>query len=63
MLRQSILATNSFYASYSHSDYILGKYFTSFEFAFSEIKKAIDSGHPETYLKGPVCQSGFKRLN
>ena len=63
MLKKGFLATTAFYPSYAHSDAHLEKYLEAAGQAFHFIARAIDSGSPEKYLKGPVCHSGFKRLN
>ena len=63
MLARGFLATNSFYCSFSHSEAIIQKYLEAVEEVFSLIKKSIDDNSSEKLLKGPVCQSGFKRLN
>jgi len=63
MLEKNYLASTSFYLSYAHTDEVVENYLSACDGAFSEIKKAIDSGNSEKMLKGPVCHSGFKRLN
>lgn len=62
MLGEGVLATNAFYSSFAHDEKAFGKYEESSEKAFAVIAKAIKSGKPETFLKSPVCHSGFKRL-
>lgn len=62
MLEEGFLATNAFYASFSHSVDIVDKYLISVEKAFSIIVQSIEKGNSEELLKGPICQSGFKRL-
>jgi len=62
MLEEGVLATNAFYSSFAHDEKAFGKYEESSEKAFAVIAKAIKSGKPETFLKSPVCHSGFKRL-
>jgi len=39
------------------------KYLNTVEEVFVLIKESIDDNTSEKLLKGPVCQSGFKRLN
>jgi len=63
MLERGFLASNAFYASLAHKDRHIADYLSAVDQSFALIKSAIDSGHPEKYLKGPVCHSGFKRLN
>ena len=62
MLQKGFLASNAFYASFAHKDYHINKYLIGVDDAFSFISKAIKKGDPKKYLKGPVCQEGFKRL-
>ncbi|MFC2061392.1 aminotransferase class III-fold pyridoxal phosphate-dependent enzyme [Elusimicrobiota bacterium] len=62
MLDKGFLATNAFYASYAHKEIHLDKYLEAADDAFGFISRAIKEGKPEKHLKGPVCQSGFRRL-
>ena len=62
MLRKGFLATNAFYASYAHKREHVDGYLQATGDAFKTMAIAIESGKPATYLKGPVCHSGFKRL-
>jgi glutamate-1-semialdehyde 2,1-aminomutase len=63
MLARGYLAVNSFYCSFAHTEDIVQKYLGMVEEVFALIKKSIDEKTSEKLLKGPVCQSGFKRLN
>jgi glutamate-1-semialdehyde 2,1-aminomutase len=63
MLEQGFLATTGLYSSYAHKDEHIQKYLKAGDAAFELISNAIKSGNPQKYLKGPVCHSGFKRLN
>jgi len=63
MLSRGFLATNSFYASYAHKDEHINKYLKAVDEVFGLIANSITEGDPLKYLKGPVCQSGFKRLS
>lgn len=63
MLQKGFLATTSFYCSYSHSDGQVQKYLQAADEVFALIKKSLVAGTSKSLLKGPVCQSGFKRLN
>jgi len=62
MLQNGFLATTSFYASYAHKQQHITRYLKEVDGAFSFLSKIIAQGHPEKYLKSPVCHSGFKRL-
>lgn len=63
MLEKGFLANNAFYASLAHKQKHVAKYLNAVDDAFGVISKAINNGDPEKLLKGPVCHSGFKRLN
>jgi glutamate-1-semialdehyde aminotransferase len=63
MLKRGYLATNSFYCSFAHTEDMVQYYLENTEEVFSLIKKSIDENNSGKLLKGPVCQSGFKRLN
>lgn len=64
LLLKGFLAGNSIYASVAHSDSILRAYFEELDSIFARIKLC-EQGEkdPSTLLKGPICQSGFARLN
>jgi glutamate-1-semialdehyde 2,1-aminomutase len=64
MLKKGFLASTNFYAATVHTDEI----FTSYFDALNEVYKVIaecESGIKDInlLLEGPVCHSGFKRLN
>jgi glutamate-1-semialdehyde aminotransferase len=63
MLERGYLATNSFYCSFAHTEDIVKKYLYTVEEVFGIIKRSVFENTSEKLLKGPVCQSGFKRLN
>ena len=64
MLKKGFLATTLFYASVAHEDKHLQAYFENLYEVFETINKC-ERGELkiEELLKGPVCHSGFKRLN
>jgi glutamate-1-semialdehyde 2,1-aminomutase len=64
MLKKGILATTSIYVSVAHTSDLLDQYFFELDKVFDIIKRC-DSGEVEIskLLEGPVCHSGFKRLN
>lgn len=62
MLEKGFLASNAFYASYSHNDSYLDEYSEALDDTFHMIAHAISEKNPEKFLKGPICHSGFKRL-
>jgi glutamate-1-semialdehyde 2,1-aminomutase len=62
MLSKGFLAVNSYYSSYAHKHEHIELYLSAVDSTFAFLSKALKEGNPEKYLKGPVCQSGFKRL-
>jgi len=63
MLEKGFLASNSVYVSTEHTPEILDRYFEAIRPIFRLIAEC-ESGRPvQPLLKGPVCHSGFKRLN
>lgn len=63
MLERGFLASTAYYASIAHTDEILAEYETAVNEAFGLIKAAQDDGTVEDKLNGPICHSGFQRLN
>jgi len=63
MLSLGFLATNSYYACYAHKPVHIDQYINAVDNVFSFISRVLQEGCPEKYLKGPVCQTGFKRLS
>ncbi len=64
MLKKNILASTNFYASIAHEDEFIDRYFEELDKVFSIIKKCeIQELKIESLLEGPICHSGFKRLN
>lgn len=63
MLEEGYLATTAFYSSYKHNADILSKYEEAINKVFSKIAMAIKNSSVLDLLIGPVCHSGFKRLN
>ena len=64
MLKKGYLASTNFYASTAHNEDNLNLYFEALNDVYSDIS-ACEKGNKkiEYLLKGPVCHSGFKRLN
>ena len=64
MLKKGILASTNFYASTAHTENEFEIYFNGLDEVFTKISKC-ESGevHIENLLEGPICHSGFKRLN
>ena len=64
MLKKKYLASNALFVSTKHEDKILESYFNILDDIFNQISKfESNSLSIEKYLEGPICQSGFQRLN
>ena len=64
MLKKGYLAATSVYVSIAHTDKILNGYFDELDIIFNKIKEC-EKGNKDinSLLDGPICHSGFKRLN
>ena len=63
MLGKGYLASNSLYVSTAHTSEIVTDYLEALEEVFLLIKACEDGLDVNNLLMGPVCHSGFKRLN
>ncbi len=63
MLKRGYIAGNSMYTCICHTDEILNGYFQNLDEIFADIRDFEDGKDVMKSLDGPVCQSGFKRLN
>lgn len=64
MLKKGVLASTSFYASTAHTEHEFEVYFNGLDEVFGKISKCERGENKiENLLEGPVCHSGFKRLN
>jgi len=64
MLKKNILASTNFYASIAHEDTYLDRYFSELDGVYRMIKKCESQElNISDLLEGPICHSGFKRLN
>ncbi len=63
MLKKGFLATTSVYACMAHSDVVLEHYLEALDSIFEKIKWCENGGSVDSLLEGPLCHSGFKRLN
>ncbi|WDR02576.1 aminotransferase class III-fold pyridoxal phosphate-dependent enzyme [Devosia algicola] len=63
MLDKGYLAATSFYASTAHTTDIVDGYFEALDPIFALIAECENGRDVMGLLKGPVCHSGFKRLN
>lgn len=62
MLDRGFLASNSFYATFSHTEQHVETYLTATEEAFRIIAVAVENGTVGEQLRGPVAHVGFARL-
>jgi glutamate-1-semialdehyde 2,1-aminomutase len=63
MLKKGYLAGNSVYVCTEHTPEVLAGFLDDLEPIFALIKESEEGHDVKTSLKGPVCQSGFERLN
>ena len=64
MLKKGFLASTIFYACTEHTDEHLSNYFDELDKIYKTISKCeSEKLNINTLLDGPVCHSGFKRLN
>ena len=63
MLKKGFLAGNSLYPCIAHTPEILDNYFYELDGIFAQIRDFEDGKDVMKVLEGPICQSGFKRLN
>ncbi len=63
MLEHGILATNLFYACVEHKSQYINTYFEILDPIFKQIKECEEGQLIDQLIKGPICHSGFHRLN
>ncbi len=63
MLKKGYLAANSVYACTEHKQELVDGYFSELDPIFAIIKECEEGLDVNTLLEGPLCHSGFKRLN
>jgi len=63
MLKKGYLASNLFFSSTSHTESILEEYYDALDPVFGVIADCENGLDVDSILEGPVCHSGFKRLN
>lgn len=64
MLKKGILASTNFYASTAHTNDEFEIYFNVLDEIFKKISKCeVGEIQIEDLIEGPICHSGFKRLN
>lgn len=63
MLDQGILASNLFYAMYSHENSHVQRYLVAMDIAFADLAECMRRDDIENHLRGLPSVSGFDRLN
>jgi len=63
MLKKGYLAANSVYACTEHTQELVNGYFSELDPIFATIKECEEGLDVNNLLEGPLCHSGFKRLN
>lgn len=63
MLNKGYLAANSVYVCMLHTIDVIEKYIEALDAVFGQIKEISEGADPASFLKGPVCHSGFRRIN
>ena len=63
MLAKGYLASNLIYVCLAHTNDIIEEYFAALDPVFALIRECEDGSNVLDKLKGPICHSGFKRLN
>ncbi len=63
MLSKGYLAATGVYVCIEHTDKIISEYLENIDDVFGIIKECEEGRDINSLLKGPVCHSGFKRIN
>ena len=63
MLKRGYLASTSVHVSTAHTAETVDRYFAALDPVFALIRECEDGRPVESLLEGPVCDSGFRRLN
>jgi glutamate-1-semialdehyde 2,1-aminomutase len=63
MLKQGYLAANSIYVCIDHTAEVVDRYMQALDGVFALIRQCEDGRDVHALLQGPVCHTGFKRLN
>ena len=63
MLEKGYLASNLIFTSIAHTPEVIDGYFDALDSVFYIIKECEEGRDVMSLLKGPICHSGFKRLN
>lgn len=63
MLKRGILASNVIYVSLAHTKEMRQTFMRAFTDVIPLLKRALEENTVESLLEGPVCHTGFERLN
>jgi len=63
MLKQGFLASNMFFACTEHNQDLVDDYFQKLDPIFATLKECEDGLDVNSLLEGPLCHTGFTRLN
>jgi len=63
MLMNGYLAGNSIYVCTEHNDEIVAGYFSKLDSIFKTIKQCEEGADIYSLINGPICHTGFSRLN
>ena len=63
MLKKGYLAANSVYVCTEHTNEIIDEYFECLDPVIATVSECENGRDVDELLEGPVCHSGFKRLN
>jgi glutamate-1-semialdehyde aminotransferase/spore coat polysaccharide biosynthesis protein SpsF (cytidylyltransferase family) len=63
MLKKGFLAANSVYVCTEHTNEIIDEYFEYLDPVIATVSDCENGRNVDVLLEGPVCHSGFKRLN
>ena len=64
MLKKGFLASTNFYACIAHDDSVIESYFVALDEVYKIISKCENQELDILdFLEGPICHSGFTRLN
>ena len=63
MLRKGYLASNCIYVCIEHTPEVVDGYFSALDPIFATIKECEEGRDVISLLNGPICHTGFKRLN
>jgi len=62
-IKKGYLAATSVYVCTEHTPEVVDAYFEELDPVFAQIKECESGQSVDNLLEGPVCHSGFKRLN